>query len=61
MTIISALLLAAEPTQEAIDQAVNAAQHAQAMQVALITIAALSATVLLLVILMATGRKKKAE
>ncbi len=61
MTIISGLLLAAAPNQEAIEQAVNAAQHTQAMRVALITIAALSVTILLLVILMVTGRKKKAE
>ena len=57
MTIIPSLLAAA-PT---VEQAVEATQQAQAMRVALITIAALAAANLLLIILMVTGRKKKAE
>lgn len=61
MTIISALILAAEPTQEAIEQAVNAARQVNAMRIALITITALAAANLLLVILIVAGRKKKAQ
>jgi len=60
MTIISALLAAA-PTKEAVEQAVEVAQQTNAMRIALITIAALAAANLLLVILIATGRKKKAD
>ena len=61
MTIISALILTAEPTQEAIEQAVNAARQVNAMRIALITITALAAANLLLVILIVAGRKKKAQ
>ncbi len=57
MTIISGLLAAA-PTQEALEKAI---ESKQAMEVALITIAALAAANLLLVILIVAGRKKKAK
>ncbi len=60
MTIISGLLAAA-PTQEAVKQAVEVAQQTNAMRIALITIAALAAANVLLVILIAVGRKKKAD
>ena len=60
MTIISGLLAAAS-TQEAVEQAVEVAQQANAMRIALITIAALAAANVLLVILIAVGRKKKAD
>ena len=60
MTIISGLLAAA-PTQEAVEQAIGVAERTNAMQIALITIAALAAANVLLVILMAVGRKKKAQ
>ena len=59
MTTISALLatVLAQQTPEQL----AAAQQANAMRIALITIAALAAANLLLVILIATGRKKKAD
>ena len=57
MTIFSSLLAAAP----AVEQAAEVTQQTQAMRVALITIAALAAANLLLIILMITGRKKKAE
>ncbi len=60
MTIISGLLAAA-PTKEVFEQAVDASRQANNMRIALITIAALAAVNLLLVILLVVGRKKKAE
>ena len=60
MSIISGLLAAAEPAKEALEQAA-ATEQADAMRIALITIAALAAANLLLVILMVAGRKKKAD
>ncbi len=60
MTIIYGLLAAA-PTQEAVEQAIGVAERTNAMRIALITIAALAAANVLLVILIFTGRKKKSE
>ncbi len=59
MTTISGLLatVLAQQTPEQL----AAAQQANAMRIALITIAALAATNVLLVILIFTGRKKKAD
>ena len=53
-------LLATVLAQQTPEQ-VAAAQQANAMRIALITIAALAATNVLLVILIFTGRKKKAN
>jgi hypothetical protein len=53
-------LLATVLAQQTPDQ-LAAAQQANAMRIALITIAALAATNVLLVILIFTGRKKKAD
>ena len=53
-------LLATVLAQQTPEQ-LAAAQQANAMRIALITIAALAAANLLLVILMAAGRKKKAD
>ncbi len=62
MTIISSLLAAVDPAkaEEALEQVAAAAEQARTMQIALITIAALAAANLLLVILISVGRKKKA-
>ena len=59
-SIISGLLAAADPAKEALAQAA-AIEQADAMRIALITIAALAAANVLLVILMVAGRKKKAD
>jgi len=59
MTTISGLL--ATVLAQQIPEQVAAAQQANAMRIALITIAALAATNVLLVILIAAGRKKKAD
>ncbi len=53
-------LLATVLAQQTPDQ-LAAAQQANAMRIALITIAALAATNVLLVILIVVGRKKKAD
>ena len=60
MTTISGLL-ATVLAQQSPEQAVEAAQQVFTMRIALITIGALAAANLLLVILMAAGRKKKAD
>ena len=60
MTTIS-VLLATLLAQQTPEQVAAAAQQADAMRIALITIAALAATNVLLVILIFTGRKKKAD
>ena len=60
MSIMSGLLAAA-PTKEAVEGAVDAIQQANNMRIALITIAALAAVNLLLIILIVAGRKKKAQ
>ena len=59
MTTISALL--ATVLAQQIPEQVAAAQQADAMRIALITIATLAATNVLLVILIVTSRKKKPE
>ena len=60
MSIISGLIAAA-PTKEAVEDLVDAIQQANNIRIALITIAALAAVNLLLVILIVSRRNKKAE